>query len=181
MKEENYTIMINWDYDANDYNANKKDVLAEGKYRVRITNATQTVAKNGTEGLEISLEVSGHSNKLRHTPEMMGDYRWLDNYGTFNSWEMRFGGEWLGLTSVYQYGAEASCYVEGGFSWNLCNRLKSGRAFAVSDVENPKMTLTEIGSNWDDAAGASVFAVGPEKTGFKRLDSPKTFLNYPFK
>lgn len=115
------------------------------------------------------------------TPEMMGDYRWLDNYGTFNSWEMRFGGEWLGLTSVYQYGAEASCYVEGGFSWNLCNRLKSGRAFAVSDVENPKMTLTEIGSNWDDAAGASVFAVGPEKTGFKRLDSPETFLNYPFK
>ena len=66
MKEENHTIMINWNYNENDYNANKTDILAEGKYRVRITNATQTVAKNGTEGLEISLEVSGHSNKLRH-------------------------------------------------------------------------------------------------------------------
>lgn len=114
------------------------------------------------------------------TPEMIGDYRWVDNYGTFNSWEMRFGGEWGGLTSLYQYGDNASCYVEGGFSWNLCNRLKSGNAFAVSDVSSPKMTMVEVGSNWNDAVGASIYAVGPEKEGFKRLDSPKTFLNYPF-
>ena len=114
------------------------------------------------------------------TPEMIGDYRWVDNYGTFNSWEMRFGGEWCGLTSLYQYGDEASCYVEGGFSWNLCNRLKPGKAFAVSDVKNPKMTMVEIGSNWNDTVGSSVYAVGSEKDGFKRLDSPKAFLNYPF-
>ena len=93
---------------------------------------------------------------------------------------MRFGGEWCGLTSLYQYGDEASCYVEGGFSWNLCNRLKPGKAFAVSDVNNPKMTMVEIGSNWNDTVGASVYAVGSEKDGFKRLDSPKAFLNYPF-
>jgi hypothetical protein len=119
--------------------------------------------------------------KDKPTPEMIGDYRWVDNYGTFNSWEMRFGGEWLGLTSVYQYGEEASSYIEGGFSWNLCNRLKSGRAFAVSDVEKPRMTMTLIGSNWDDAAGESVYAVGDEKTGFRKLDAPATFLNYPLK
>lgn len=58
--------MINWNYDANDYSANKTNLLDEGKYRVRIINAIETVAKNGTEGLEISLEVNGHSNKLRY-------------------------------------------------------------------------------------------------------------------
>ena len=77
--------MINWDYNANDYKANNANLLDEGKYRVRILKATQTVAKNGTEGLEISLEVSGHSNKLRHyiwynhdnkarTNQLMGEF-----------------------------------------------------------------------------------------------------------
>ena len=50
--------MINWNYDANDYSTNKTNLLDEGKYRVRIINAIETVAKNGTEGLEISLEVN---------------------------------------------------------------------------------------------------------------------------
>lgn len=58
--------MINWNYDANDYNANKNTLLEEGEYRVRIINATETVAKNGTEGIEILLQVNGHSHKLRY-------------------------------------------------------------------------------------------------------------------
>jgi hypothetical protein len=57
--------MLNWNYNASEYNA-RSGLLEEGKYRVRIMNAKQTVAKNGTEGLEISLEVNGHANKLRH-------------------------------------------------------------------------------------------------------------------
>lgn len=57
---------FNWNYNPNDYSANNSNLLEEGKYRVRVINAKQTVAKNGTDGLEISLEVYGHSNKLRH-------------------------------------------------------------------------------------------------------------------
>ena len=56
--------MINWNYDANDYSANKTNLLDEGKYRVRIINAIETVAKNGTEGLEISLEHEGTPTQL---------------------------------------------------------------------------------------------------------------------
>ena len=57
---------FNWNYNPDDYNANASDLLAEGKYRVRVVNAKPTTAKNGTEGLEITLEVYGHSNKLRY-------------------------------------------------------------------------------------------------------------------
>lgn len=58
--------MINWNYNAEDYKEIKANLLDEGEYRVRIINATETVAKNGTEGIEILLQVNGHSNKLRY-------------------------------------------------------------------------------------------------------------------
>ena len=57
---------FNWHYNPDDYNANASELLAEGKYRVRVSNAKPAMAKNGTEGLEITLEVYGHSNRLRH-------------------------------------------------------------------------------------------------------------------
>ena len=61
--------MINWDYNANDYDVTKtgkSNLLPEGKYRVRIIEAYQTKAYNGTEGLEIWLNVIGHNHTLRH-------------------------------------------------------------------------------------------------------------------
>ena len=58
--------MFNWNYDPNCYDGSESHLLAEGKYRVRVTNAHPTMVKNGTEGLEITLEVYGHSNKLRY-------------------------------------------------------------------------------------------------------------------
>ena len=57
---------FNWSYNPNDYSATNSDLLEEGKYGVRVIKAKQTVAKNGTEGLEISLEVCGQGNKLKH-------------------------------------------------------------------------------------------------------------------
>ncbi len=54
---------FNWNYDPSDFNS---EILAEGDYRVRITGATPTVAKNGTEGLEITFAVNGCNNNLRH-------------------------------------------------------------------------------------------------------------------
>ena len=58
--------MINWNYNADDYTATNTKLLDEGEYRVRIINATETVAKNGTEGIEILFQVKGYSNKLRY-------------------------------------------------------------------------------------------------------------------
>lgn len=58
--------MMNWNYNAADYKPNEIGLLRMGNHNVRIITAKQIFAKNGTEGLEISLEVYGYSNKLRH-------------------------------------------------------------------------------------------------------------------
>ena len=41
------------------------------------------------------------------------EFRWVDNYGTYLSRGMRYGGEWGGVTPVYHYG-NARTRVEGG-------------------------------------------------------------------
>lgn len=56
---------FNWNYNPDDYNANNTGILSEGDYRVRISAAMPTVAKNGTEGLEIDFDVNGHNNNLK--------------------------------------------------------------------------------------------------------------------
>lgn len=58
--------MIHWNYNADDYRESNTNLLEEGNYRVRIINAVEIVSRYGTKGLEISLEVNGHSNKLKH-------------------------------------------------------------------------------------------------------------------
>ncbi len=62
---------LNWDYNPNCDSANNEKMLAEGDYRVRINSVFTTVAKNGTEGLEIKFDVNGYSNSLKH-------YIWLN-------------------------------------------------------------------------------------------------------
>ena len=57
---------FNWHYNPADYEATNHNIIAEGDYRVCITDAMPTVSKNGTEGLEITLKVNGHANTLRH-------------------------------------------------------------------------------------------------------------------
>lgn len=62
---------FNWNYDPNDYHANHSDILAEGDYKVSINSAITTVARNGTEGLEITFDVNGHNKNLKY-------YIWLN-------------------------------------------------------------------------------------------------------
>ena len=57
---------FNWNYNPNDYNANTSSILAEGDYRVCISSAMPTMAKNGTHGLEITLDVNGSTKGLKH-------------------------------------------------------------------------------------------------------------------
>ncbi len=78
------------------------------------------------------------------TPEQTGDFRRVDNYGTFRAYDMRFGGEWDGLTAVYQYGKDATTYIEGGFSVQLCQRLRAGRATVWADTPESQVRLTEV-------------------------------------
>ena len=57
---------FNWNYNPEDYTPNTSGILAEGDYRVCISSAMPTTAKTGTHGLEITLDVNGHSNNLKH-------------------------------------------------------------------------------------------------------------------
>ena len=58
---------FHWQYNADNFSASKKvGLIEEGDYRVRIEDAMPTVAKNGTEGLAITLSVSGDDRKLKH-------------------------------------------------------------------------------------------------------------------
>lgn len=101
-------MALNWNYDATAYKANNSELLAEGKYRVRIINASETEARNGTSGLEISLEVNGHSNKLRHfiwynydyqarTNQLLGEF--FDSFG-ISSEEQGNIESWKGKTGA---------------------------------------------------------------------------------
>ena len=65
----------NWHYNPDDRSASNDKMLAEGDYRVCISSVYPTVAKNGTEGLEITYDVNGHSNSLKH-------YIWLNRTNT---------------------------------------------------------------------------------------------------
>ncbi len=43
--------------------------------------------------------------------------RWFDNYGRFHSRNSRLGGEFMGMTPVYQRAAGGSILIEGGYCW----------------------------------------------------------------
>ena len=65
------TNTLNWHYKPDDLSANNDKMLAEGDYRVCINSVFPTVAKNGTEGLEITYDVNGYRKSLKH-------YIWLN-------------------------------------------------------------------------------------------------------
>lgn len=58
--------MINWKFNEKNYNQEGYDLINEGNHRVRIMEVKETMAKNGTEGLEITLEVSRYENRLKY-------------------------------------------------------------------------------------------------------------------
>ena len=73
----------------------------------------------------------------------IGEYRWVDNYGRFEAWEMRFGGEFGGLNSVYHFGKDAFTLIEGGCNASTCNRLAARYADLVVDSRSAKAKLVE--------------------------------------
>ena len=78
-------------------------------------------------------------------PDETGDYRWVDNYGDFHSVNTRFGGEWGGLTPVYQFGAAVKSAIAGHLlSLFPCPRLRGGNATLVADTPETKAVFDTI-------------------------------------
>jgi len=69
------------------------------------------------------------------------DFRWIDNFGDCICLYARFGGEWGGMTPVYNFG-EGRVLIEGGFSW-FENKLMY-RYPVVADRANAKLRMSGV-------------------------------------
>jgi len=109
-------------------------------------------------------------------PERRGEFRWIDNHGTYVSVNMRYGGEWGGLTPLYHFGT-AKTWIEGG-NIELGNvYMKSERAVVVADSAQPDVTVVDAASG-HHIEPFQVF----HKTSTGRYEVAQAHLdgNYPF-
>jgi len=70
--------------------------------------------------------------RVRPSADQKGDFRWIDSAGDVSCFDCRFGGEWGGLTPVYQRGP-GTTYLEGPFFATDCPRLKSTETVVCVD------------------------------------------------
>ena len=56
--------MLNWNFNANDYEEKSFEVLPVGDYRVRIASAEEKTSKAGNPMVELKFDVSGKNSKL---------------------------------------------------------------------------------------------------------------------
>jgi len=129
-KKQNLNIkgdlnMINWEYNPEQYDENHNIVLEKGEYRVRINKVENTTACTGTPGLEITFDVSGRSNKLRHyiwfnsnnrsqTNQLLGEF--FNSFG-IDIKDCQNHEAWIGkIGAVYvercEYKGRTSCRVK---------------------------------------------------------------------
>ena len=117
--------MINWEYNPEQYDENHNIVLEKGEYRVRINKVENTIACTGTPGLEITFDVSGRSNKLRHyiwfnsnnrsqTNQLLGEF--FNSFG-IDIKDCQNHEAWIGkIGAVYvercEYKGRTSCRVK---------------------------------------------------------------------
>ena len=106
--------MMKWNYDASSYDSNKYALIEEGKHRVRIKGAYPVSAKNGTDGLEIVLDVYGCDKKLKY-------YIW------FNHDAPALTNQTLG--EFYDSFSIPSCYHQEFLHWHG----KLGAVYVVHD------------------------------------------------
>ena len=57
---------MKWNFNQDNYNQGNYSLINQGNHRARIADVKETMAQNGTEGLEITLEVNGYENRLKH-------------------------------------------------------------------------------------------------------------------
>ena len=71
--------MINWTYNAKDYEENSFPIIPVGDHRVRIESAEEMTSKTGRDMIKLTLAVSGAHGKLFHYVVFMEENRQLTN------------------------------------------------------------------------------------------------------
>lgn len=110
-------------------------------------------------------------------PERIGDFRWIDNHGLLISRDVRYGGEWGGLTPVYHFGA-AETYVESGVVELSCQWLRAGRACVVADSDEANITLVDVLTNFPRETAEARRQVDGR---WQEVKSARSANNYLFK
>ena len=110
---------------------------------------------------------------------LVGDYRWIDNYGDMALLQYRIGAEHGGLTPIYHYEG-ASSYIEGKYVTHIGNwRLRDRYADACVFCDNPDLTFVDvIGVNFFREPSFNVRRI--RNGASAELISGKTFNCYPY-
>ena len=58
--------MIDWKFNAANYNPNRYELIPPGDYRVRIEDAEEQESKSGYPMIKMTLKVSGYNSKVWH-------------------------------------------------------------------------------------------------------------------
>ena len=91
-----------------------------------------------------------------------GDYRWIDNYGTLFAFCNRFGGEWGGMTPVYNY-KNGTVIFDAGYA-NYDGLILNHRNTVYTDSPKADIRLYSV-----LAGERGVSAAGPDVSGKKTV------------
>lgn len=108
----------------------------------------------------------------------VGDYRWIDNFADLFCQNVRFGGEYRGITPVYAHG-ESRTYIEGGVNeTSLAVARPGGNCIVACDSENCAVTVIDVlAHTYKTAQLAKVKKDG----SYRPLPSAHYSNNFPFR
>lgn len=100
--------------------------------------------------------------RVRPSPDQTGDFRWIDSHGDVACFDCRFGGEWGGLTPVYQHGA-GTTYIEGPFFATDCPRLRSTSAVVRIDSAGEPVIADSVTTQYGRPFAARAYNTFPHR------------------
>lgn len=93
------------------------------------------------------------------------EVRWFDNYGKLELLNNRFGGEFMGMSPVYNFTSTGSILFEGGYSWTGNHYTRSCKIFCE---KVPKMiVMKDLVSNAESSGASTVWRRGPKGDDIK--------------
>lgn len=78
--------MVNWNFNAADYEEQSFKPIPVGDHRVRIASAEEKVSGKGNQMIVLTLEVSGHSSKIWHNLTLLTNNQKLTNQKLGELW-----------------------------------------------------------------------------------------------
>jgi hypothetical protein len=78
--------MINWNFNANDYEEQTFKPVPAGDHRVRIASAEEQISNTGNQMIKLVLEVSGYNSTIWHFIVFMQDNQKMTNQKLGELW-----------------------------------------------------------------------------------------------